>query len=97
MGKIFLVFLAYMHSFINAWKLEVYGKVGFVIHSIFELLTDANSFNLVLVRGTNHKITIGYLVFLLGKHSKCIYHLLQISILPYMELISWLHLGYISY
>ena len=86
-----------MCSFINTWGLEVNGNVGFVIHSISELLTDANSFNLVFVRGTNGKITISYLIFLLEKYNKCIYHFLQISILSYKELIPWLHLGYILY
>ena len=58
MGKIFpIMFLAYMCSFINTWELEVYGKVGYVIHSISKLLTDANSFNLVFVSGTYCKIT----------------------------------------
>ena len=64
MGKIFpILFLAYMCYFINPWELELKAKIGYVIHSISKLLTEVNSFNLVFVRGTNCKITIGYLIF----------------------------------
>ena len=88
-----ILFLAYTCYFINTWEVEVNGKVGYVIQHISEQLTDANSFNLIFVKGTNLKIISGFLIFLLETHIKCIYCFLQLSVLPYMKLIPWLHLG----
>ena len=74
MGKIFpILFLAYTYYFINTWEMEVNGKVGYVIQHVSEHLTDVNSFNLIFVKGTNLKITITYLIFLLEKHKFNVY------------------------
>ena len=59
MGKIFpMLFLAYMCYFINTWELEVNGKVGYVIQHISKQLTDANSFNLILLKALTLKLLL---------------------------------------
>ena len=83
MGKVLpLLFLAYIVSILNTWKLDISGKEGYVIHNIVKSLIYTSNVNLFLV---------GYTILFLvrGTISKKSYWLLDIFIKKLIKLNKW--------